>query len=169
MPTSNVGTTIPTLAVLALSMAVLGIGFAPAFFALFVALLLPIVRNACAGLLAVRVHLKEVAHGMGMTHRQILLRVEIPDAMFVILSGIDPMDTGMLLASVALIAGDALAPATEDEIVVGGKKITERQLLTVMTEQLLAAKTFEVASRGGMGSAALRQAMGNGQIDVRWE
>jgi osmoprotectant transport system permease protein len=124
----NIGTTIPTLAVIALSMTLLGIGFTPAFFGLFVASLLPIVRNTYAGLLAVPGHYREAAHGMGMTPLQILIRVELPNALFVIFSGIrtalainvgttplafligggglgeliftgiDLMDTGMLLA-----------------------------------------------------------------------
>jgi osmoprotectant transport system permease protein len=124
----NIGTTIPTLAVIALSMTLLGIGFTPAFFGLFVASLLPIIRNTYAGLLAVPGHYREAAHGMGMTPLQILVRVELPNALFVIFSGIrtalainvgttplafligggglgeliftgiDLMDTGMLLA-----------------------------------------------------------------------
>ncbi|WP_294619447.1 ABC transporter permease [uncultured Roseovarius sp.] len=128
MQVFNIGTTIPTLAVIALSMTLLGIGFTPAFFGLFVASLLPIVRNTYAGLLAVPGHLKEAAHGMGMRPMQILFRVELPNALFVIFSGIrtalainvgttplafligggglgeliftgiDLMDTGMLLA-----------------------------------------------------------------------
>ena len=128
MQVFNIGTTIPTLAVIALSMTLLGIGFPPAFFGLFVASLLPIVRNTYAGLLAVPPHLKEAATGMGMTQGQILRRVELPNALYVIFSGIrtalainvgttplafligggglgeliftgiDLMDTGMLLA-----------------------------------------------------------------------
>ena len=128
MQVFNIGTTIPTLAVVALSMTLLGIGFPPAFFGLFVASLLPIVRNTYAGLLAVPPHLKEAATGMGMTQGQILRRVELPNALYVIFSGIrtalainvgttplafligggglgeliftgiDLMDTGMLLA-----------------------------------------------------------------------
>lgn len=134
MQVFNIGTTIPTLAVVALSMTILGIGFAPAFFGLFVASLLPIVRNTYAGLLAVPPHLKEAAHGMGMTPGQILLRVELPNALYVIFSGvrtalainvgttplafligggglgeliftgIDLMDTGMLLAGAVPVA-----------------------------------------------------------------
>ena len=84
----NVGTTIPTLAVIALAMTVMGIGFLPAVFGLFVASLLPIVRNTYAGLLAVPPHLKEAAHGMGMTPTQILFRVELPNALYVIFSGV---------------------------------------------------------------------------------
>lgn len=70
-----------------------------------------------------------------------------------------------LFAGAIVVAGSAQA----DEIVVGGKNFTEQQLLTAMTAQLLEAKGFEVDSRGGMGSAAVRQAMENGQIDVYWE
>ncbi|XWN33887.1 MAG: ABC transporter permease [Devosia sp.] len=84
----NVGTTIPTLAILALSMSVLGIGKTPAIFGLFIATLLPIVRNAYAGCQAVPNHLIEAATGMGMTPLQILWRVEIPNALFVMFAGV---------------------------------------------------------------------------------
>ncbi|WP_271272256.1 ABC transporter permease [Aliamphritea hakodatensis] len=88
MQVLNIGTTVPTLAILALSMSFLGIGSTPAVFALCVATLLPIVRNTYVGLLAVPDHLKEAANGMGMTPGQILLRVEIPNALYVIFAGI---------------------------------------------------------------------------------
>ena len=84
----NIGTTIPTLAVLALSMSVLGIGTLPAIFGLLVASLLPIVRNTYIGLKEVPAHLKEAASGMGMTPRQMLFQVELPNALFVIFAGI---------------------------------------------------------------------------------
>lgn len=84
----NLGTTIPTLALLALSMSVLGIGAPPVIFALFVLTLLPIVLNTIAGLRSVPQPLIEAARGMGMTPRQILFRVELPNAVFVILAGI---------------------------------------------------------------------------------
>ena len=88
MQVLNVGTTIPTLAILALSMSVLGIGSLPAVFGLFIATLLPIVRNAYAGCSSVPAHLVESATGMGMTQRQIMMQVEIPNALFVIFAGI---------------------------------------------------------------------------------
>ncbi len=84
----NVGATIPTLAVLALSMSVLGIGDRPAIFGLFVVTLLPIVSNTLAGIRAVPPYLIEAAHGMGMSPGQILWKVELPNAMFVIYAGI---------------------------------------------------------------------------------
>lgn len=84
----NVGSTVPTLAILALAMTLLGIGALPAIFGLWVASLLPIVRNTYAGLLAVPQHLIEAATGMGMRRSQVLLRVELPNALFVSFAGI---------------------------------------------------------------------------------
>ncbi|TCK23556.1 osmoprotectant transport system permease protein [Ancylobacter aquaticus] len=84
----NLGTTIPTLAILALAMTVLGLGAPPAIFGLAVLTLLPIVLNTVAGLRAVPPALVEAARGMGMTNRQILFQVELPNALFVIAAGI---------------------------------------------------------------------------------
>ena len=84
----NIGATIPTLAVLALSMSLLGIGDTPALFGLFVASLLPIVANTMAGIRAVPPHLREAARGMGLAPRQVLWQVELPNALFVIFAGI---------------------------------------------------------------------------------
>ena len=84
----NVGTTVPTLAVLALSMSFLGIGVVPAIFALWIATLLPIVRNTYVGIREVPQFLLEAATGMGMTPFQILFRIELPNALYVIFAGI---------------------------------------------------------------------------------
>jgi osmoprotectant transport system permease protein len=84
----NIGATIPTLAVLALSMSFLGIGNTPAIFALFVASLLPIVANTIAGICAVPGPLLEAARGMGLSSRQILWQVELPNALFVLYAGV---------------------------------------------------------------------------------
>lgn len=84
----NVGQTIPTLAVLALAMTVLGLGFKTSVFALSIYTLLPIVRNAYAGLLSVPGYMLEAARGMGMTPYQILWRVELPNALFVMFAGL---------------------------------------------------------------------------------
>ncbi|MGF1698958.1 ABC transporter permease [Photobacterium makurazakiensis] len=84
----NVGTTVPTLAVLALSMSFLGIGDKPAVFALAFASVLPILRNTYTGLLSVPAHLKEAATGIGLTPWQQLMKVELPNAMYVIMAGV---------------------------------------------------------------------------------
>ncbi|CUU23985.1 ABC transporter permease [Duffyella gerundensis] len=84
----NVGNTLPPLAVLALAMVAIGIGDRPAIIALFLASLLPIVRNTYAGLCAVPPSLLEAANGIGMTKAQRLRQVELPNALPVILSGV---------------------------------------------------------------------------------
>ena len=88
MQALNLGSTIPTLAVLALAMSLLGIGVVPAIFGLWVASLLPIVRNTYAGMLGVPAHFIEAATGMGMRPLQILSGVEFPNALFVMFAGI---------------------------------------------------------------------------------
>ena len=73
----------------------------------------------------------------------------------------------------AFVAGALLvnvtSPVTAQNIVVGGKNFTEQQIMSQMTAQLLQAKGFKVDVKAGMGSAVLRQAQENGQIDVYWE
>jgi osmoprotectant transport system permease protein len=88
MQVLNISTTIPTLAILALAMTVMGIGDRPAIFALALHGLLPIVRNTFEGLRSIPPHMLESARGMGMTPLQILRRVEFPNALPVILAGI---------------------------------------------------------------------------------
>lgn len=84
----NLGTTIPTLAILALAMSMLGIGAPPAIFGLVLLTLLPIVLNTASGLKAVPAYLIEAAKGMGMKPWQILTQVELPNATFVMLAGL---------------------------------------------------------------------------------
>ncbi|WPM85765.1 osmoprotectant ABC transporter permease OsmY [Apirhabdus apintestini] len=84
----NIGNTLPPLAVLALAMVIIGIGDKPAIAALFLASLLPIVRNTYAGLCSVPASLLEAAKGIGMTRQQRLWQVELPNAWPVILAGI---------------------------------------------------------------------------------
>lgn len=84
----NVGNTLPPLAVLALAMVVIGIGDIPAIVALFLASLLPIVRNTYSGLKSVPPSLIEAANGIGMTKWQRLWQVELPNSWPVMLSGI---------------------------------------------------------------------------------
>ena len=84
----NIGQAVPKLALLALAMSFMGIGITPAIFGLWVATLLPIALNTYEGLRAVPPTLIEAAIGMGMTPRQILWRVELPNALYVMFAGI---------------------------------------------------------------------------------
>jgi osmoprotectant transport system permease protein len=106
MQAFNVGSTIPMLAVLALSMTVLGIGARPAIFGLWICALLPIVHNTYAGLKSVPPHLIDAAKGMGMTPLQMLFHTELPNALYVIFSGIrTAMATCIGAAPLAFLIG----------------------------------------------------------------
>ncbi|MBX5476102.1 MAG: ABC transporter permease [Clostridia bacterium] len=80
--------TIPSLALLALLMMVLGIGDATLIAGLVLYSLLPIARNTVAGIRAGDATLIEAARGMGMTEWQVLTSVRMPLALPVILAGI---------------------------------------------------------------------------------
>ncbi|MGI4858695.1 MAG: ABC transporter permease [Janthinobacterium lividum] len=84
----NVGNTIPSLAVLVLALAVLGIGSGPAILALWLASVLPITRNTYEGLRQVPMAMREAATGLGMTRWQALFRVELPNALPMLMGGV---------------------------------------------------------------------------------
>jgi len=87
----NVWQSIPSLGVIALAYGFLpffglsGIGVVPALIALFFHAVAPIVRNTYAGVKDVSNDVIESATGMGMTPNQILFRIEIPNALPVIM------------------------------------------------------------------------------------
>ncbi|MGP4107987.1 ABC transporter permease [Virgibacillus sp. L01] len=85
---SNLGQTVPSLAVLALSIGFLGLGFIPAVFALFINSVLPILRNTIAGIDSIDPEIIDSAKGMGFKPHQILFQVELPNAAYSIMAGI---------------------------------------------------------------------------------
>jgi len=85
---SNVGRAIPSFAVLVFAVQLFGIGATPAFIALFVLAIPPMVTNSYIGLREVDANVREAARGMGMKGRQLLFRVEIPVAVPFIMAGI---------------------------------------------------------------------------------
>jgi osmoprotectant transport system permease protein len=100
--TANVGRTLPSLAVLALVMPVLGTGFAPSLFALTLLALPPILLNAYTGLHGVDADVVDAARGMGLTPRQVLREIELPIALPVIFAG-------LRTAAVQVVSGAVLA------------------------------------------------------------
>ena len=102
----NMATSIPTLGKLALMMTLLGIGPLPAIVGLWIATLLPIIRNTFVGIRAVPEHLIDAAQGMGMSSTAILTRVEIPNALFVIFAGVrTAMAVNVGTAPIAFLIG----------------------------------------------------------------
>ncbi len=82
--------TVPGLALLALMVLLLGgrIGFWPAFLALTLYSILPILANTILGLRGVDPTLTEAARALGMNRRQMLFWVELPLAAPVIIGGV---------------------------------------------------------------------------------
>lgn len=87
---ASVVQTIPGLALLALMVPLLGgrIGFWPAFLALSLYAVLPILRNTIVGLRSVDGDVREAALAVGMTQRQRLAEVDLPLATPVIVAGL---------------------------------------------------------------------------------
>jgi osmoprotectant transport system permease protein len=100
--TAGVLLTIPSLALFAIFIPLVGIGNRPAQIALFLYAILPILRNTVTGLDAVDPAVVESAQGMGMGQTQQLLRVRIPLAWPVIITGIRV--STQLITGVAAIA-----------------------------------------------------------------
>jgi osmoprotectant transport system permease protein len=85
---AGIGQTIPSLAVLALVMPWLGIGFRPSIAALTIRAILPIFLNTYLGIRGVDPAARDAAQGMGTTGLQRLLLVELPLASPVIYAGV---------------------------------------------------------------------------------
>ncbi len=79
---------IPSLAVLALMLPLIGVGFAPAVVALALLAIPPIAINTDLGLRGVPEAVRDAARGLGMDQRQIRARVEWPLALPIVFSGI---------------------------------------------------------------------------------
>ncbi|HWB52059.1 MAG TPA: ABC transporter permease [Stellaceae bacterium] len=83
-PLSGLASTLPLLG----RMGVGGVGPAPAVIALTLYGLLPIARNALAGLASVAPAALDAGRGMGMTRGQLFRRLEVPLALPVLLAGL---------------------------------------------------------------------------------
>ena len=79
---------IPSIALLALMVPLVGIGDRPAIIALILYGLMPIMRNTYTGILQVDRGVVEAARGMGMTSWQVLLHVELVLAARMIFNGV---------------------------------------------------------------------------------
>ena len=80
--------TIPSIALFGVMIKPLGIGPFNAAFALILYAQLPILRNTYTGIKAVAAEIVEAGRGMGMTELQLLLRVKLPMAVPVIVTGV---------------------------------------------------------------------------------
>ncbi len=83
-----IGQTIPSLAILALMLPLVGIGFEPSLYALTIRAILPIFLNAYVGIRNADRAVVDAARGMGASNAQLLFMVELPLASPVLFAGL---------------------------------------------------------------------------------
>jgi osmoprotectant transport system permease protein len=89
----NIGRAVPSFAVVALALPFslrygFGLGFWPTVVALVLLALPPMFTNTYAGMVGVDRAVVDAARGMGMTERQVVRKVEVPNALPLILAGV---------------------------------------------------------------------------------
>ena len=135
--------TVPSLALLAFLIALLGvIGFVPALLALFVYALLPIVRNTHAGLAAVPAGLTLASQALGLRPRQVLRHVQLPLALPTLLAGVKT--AAVINVGTATVAAFIGAGGLGERIV-AGLAVNDREL---MLAGALPAALLAVAVQG---------------------
>lgn len=105
---SAIGLTVPSFALIGILIVPFGFGVLPAVIVVTFFAALPILRNAVVGLNNIEPSLVESARGIGMSRMTTLLKVEIPMAWPVILTGI--RISAQMVMGVAAIAAYALGP-----------------------------------------------------------
>ncbi len=88
IPLANTIQTIPSLAILALLLPLLGIGATPAITSLTLYALLPIIRNTYTGIAEIPKPVLQTAEGLGFSSAQKLWIIELPLAAPVMIAGI---------------------------------------------------------------------------------
>ena len=103
-----VGLTIPSYALLGVLVGIVGLGVVPSVILLVFFGVFPILRNVVVGLNGVDKTLIESARGMGMSRFATLIRLELPLAWPVIMTGV--RISAQMLMGIAAIAAYALGP-----------------------------------------------------------
>jgi osmoprotectant transport system permease protein len=85
---SNVGRALPSFAILVIAVQVVGIGPPPAFLALVALAIPPMLTNAYVGMREVDDDLRDTARGLGMRASRVLARIELPNALPVVMAGV---------------------------------------------------------------------------------
>jgi osmoprotectant transport system permease protein len=131
----NLGQAIPSIGLVVLLALWIGVGFWTAVIALVAYAALSVLRNTIAGLEGVDRSLIEAGRGMGMSGREVLLRVELPLSVPVILAGVR---TALVLTVASAVLGTFIdAGGLGDGLVVG--LTLNRPLLSITYGVIVAA------------------------------
>ncbi len=120
--------TVPSLALLAFMLPLLGIGARPAIVALWIYSLFPIVRNTYSGVRDADPRAVEAALSLGMTEGQVLRQVRLPLALPIVLAGI--RTAAVLTVGTATLAAFVGAGGLGEPIVTGLQLADTRRILS---------------------------------------
>ncbi|MGO1606089.1 MAG: ABC transporter permease [Brevibacterium yomogidense] len=139
--------TIPSFALFILLLGPLGLGWKPVLFALVLYGLMPVVRNTITGLRGVDPAVVESAKGMGLSRRQLLLRIELPLAWPVIITGVRV--TTLVLLGIAAIGAIVNGPGYGELIFTGlarvGTPVAVNMVLAGTVGVMILAVIFDLA------------------------
>jgi osmoprotectant transport system permease protein len=112
---ANLGRALPSLAVIAILLAPLGVGFTTNMIALVVLAVPPVLTNAYVAIDGVDRDAVEAARGMGMRGRDVLMRVELPLGLPLLFAGV--RTAAVYVVATATLAGIAGGGGLGDIIV----------------------------------------------------
>jgi osmoprotectant transport system permease protein len=170
---ANIGRALPAFALLILAVQWVGIGdptgiltpvqSVPAFIAMFALAVPPMLANAYVGMAGVDDEIREAARGMGMNGREMIWRVELPNAVPLVMAGVRT-------ATVAVVATATLAAYVDSgglgRYIVDGFRVNDDAkvfaggllvaLLAIALELLLALLQRALTSPGIRSEAKVR-------------
>jgi len=147
--TSSIGRAMPSIALIGVFIALLGVGFWNTAVALVILAVPPILTNAYVAVDGVDRDVVEAARGMGLTERQILAQVELPLGLPLVLTGI--RIAAVFVIATATLAGIAGQPGGLGDIIVNPATYGESGVLAaafcVAAIALLTAFVLSLAQR----------------------
>lgn len=155
---------VPIIAFLAFAIPYLGLGFTPAFVALTVLGIPPVLLNTYTGLRGIDPAVIDVARGMGMTRWQIASRVQVPLVLPVIAAG--ARTSAVQVVATATLAAIIGAGGYGDYILAGLYRVDTTQILAGTIPVAVLAMVAEVGLgilqravtspglRGGLGDTS---------------
>ncbi len=155
---SNLLQALPSFAVVALVVPLMGIGFKPAVIAILVRVLLPIIKNTYIGLSSVDPSILDSARGIGLTDWQIMRKIRFPNAYPAFFAGIkfaSILANGIAILTAIIGSGglgslvfEGLAQHNQDKVIAGALPAVIVALLTDLSFSR-SEKKFKTLHIGG--------------------
>ncbi|MFE6860001.1 ABC transporter permease [Nocardia sp. NPDC057668] len=166
---ANAMRALPTLGLLTFAVLGMGLGLVPPILALLTVGIPPLLAGAYAGIANVDATVVDASRAMGMTERQVLFRVELPNALPVLLTGLRAATLQVVatatIAAYVNLGGlgryifDGIGLYRYDRVLVGAILVAA---LALILDALLAAAVWAAAP----GSGRLRRTGGARPLDT---